>query len=623
MELLFVYIENYKNIIDKGFNFGSEYQFSVKKEHSKLKLSIEKHESSIPKYFFGSSIVNISAIIGKNGAGKSNLIEALRSDSEKTLQIWKTKDGKLYYSIDNERRSEQLTLDIPIGYKSLFANTHEPCVVRSVFYSSIFDMRNYPYETYPKEVDVSSNYLLFKDAKDESSGKVAYDQITFHRFRDIKRQIDLVYSGLMYPDSFSVSIPQKIIFKATDITYVTKTEEEWNLDDNSRLIRKFLLEKLYAIITSLGDDERTATEEQDRKQAKVKKIEYFFQRNLLESFFYNRGKTNSFQQINLGVDFRTIKGLEIDEALQYFAKNQNWISPDILSEFFTSIKTLFESAIKNDYPVDDSYVRTLAVPFPSDEFISIQSYQLNYISEISRVNTRVTVLSPFDYDWRDMSSGEKAMLNLFSRLLYAKQELIYQQKYPANIGENRKEIDHINIHIDEGEVGFHPEWQRKYLNILLKFIPVCFYHKEYMSNTKFQIFLTSHSPFLVSDLPKECITFLEPDKNYNLVISKLEKHRNTFGANIHSLFADSFFMDDGVIGEFAKIKINELIRDINDSTDKNTDLEKAIELIGEPVIKVKLRKMYDERFVLEDEIEKLEIRLKDLRQKKHDSDSKA
>ena len=54
------------------------------------------------------------------------------------------------------------------------------------------------------------------------------------------------------------------------------------------------------------------------------------------------------------------------------------------------------------------------------------------------------------------SAGEKMVLNLMSRL-YEELELspfIYQDSYSSDV---------TLIILDEAEVGYHPEWQRKFL----------------------------------------------------------------------------------------------------------------------------------------------------------------
>ena len=49
---------------------------------------------------------------------------------------------------------------------------------------------------------------------------------------------------------------------------------------------------------------------------------------------------------------------------------------------------------------------------------------------------------------------------------------------------------------------------------------------------------------------------------------------NTFGANIHTLLSHGFFMKDGLMGEFAKSKIDDVINYLNnkESEIKNDEL---------------------------------------------------
>lgn len=152
--------------------------------------------------------------------------------------------------------------------------------------------------------------------------------------------------------------------------------------------------------------------------------------------------------------------------------------------------------------------------------------------------------------------------------------------------------------IDELDLYFHPEWQRKYLSILLEFIPQIFIDK------KVQLLLSTHSPFITSDLPTQNIRFLEKriteGKEVYEYCSFIERtDQNTFGANIYTLLADSFYMENGFAGEFAQRKINQLLDDLsqvrNDSSPiKNWDeLFFKISMIGEPVIKEKLLELYN------------------------------
>jgi predicted ATP-binding protein involved in virulence len=113
---------------------------------------------------------------------------------------------------------------------------------------------------------------------------------------------------------------------------------------------------------------------------------------------------------------------------------------------------------------------------------------------------------------------------------------------------------------------------------------------------KVQIILTSHSPFIVSDLPKENLIFLEKNNGSCNVVSFNEEQ--TFAGNIHSLLANQFFMQDGVIGKFARIKLQEELKPLLDKNQNKLDknrLTKVIALIGDPVLRSKLTEILNSK----------------------------
>jgi len=103
---------------------------------------------------------------------------------------------------------------------------------------------------------------------------------------------------------------------------------------------------------------------------------------------------------------------------------------------------------------------------------------------------------------------------------------------------------------------YHPEWQRKYIYDLIdytsKINPENLRQIEGINVT----FLT-HSPFILSDIPTNNLIRLKDGKPY------LINEPNTFGANIHELLKHSFFFEHGVMGEFAKNKVEEIILKLN------------------------------------------------------------
>ena len=153
----------------------------------------------------------------------------------------------------------------------------------------------------------------------------------------------------------------------------------------------------------------------------------------------------------------------------------------------------------------------------------------------------------------------------------------------------------INLILDEIELYAHPDMQRKYTKEILDGIS-----KLQIGNIKgINIQFITHSPFILSDIPKQNVLFLEVDEVDKKSNPVNFKKMNTFGANIHDLLSDSFFIGDGLIGEFAKKEITNLIDWLNNikrDQKKRNYYEKLIELIDEPIMKRKLAEMYDSIF---------------------------
>jgi predicted ATPase len=207
-------------------------------------------------------------------------------------------------------------------------------------------------------------------------------------------------------------------------------------------------------------------------------------------------------------------------------------------------------------------------------------------------------------DFTKLSSGEKQQIFSLNSIIYHFKNLDSVHK---RVRKKRGliEYDKINLLLDEIELYFHPEFQKSYISNLLKLIESA----KFENIKKLNILFLTHSPFILSDIPKQNILYLkteERDKDIDGEIKKVQisipqpfKNKNSFGANITDLLSDSFFIENGLIGDFAKGKINEVITWLNDEkrdSDKKDDYKKIIEMIDEPMIKYKLVETFHEVF---------------------------
>jgi len=195
----------------------------------------------------------------------------------------------------------------------------------------------------------------------------------------------------------------------------------------------------------------------------------------------------------------------------------------------------------------------------------------------------IELRNKYNCSLESLSFGEKTMIRIFYTIL----------NHIVSIDLSENSYDRFNIYFDEIEFGFHPQWQKEFLNELIIVLKTVYPKK------KFHLIFLSHSPFLLSDIPKQNIIFLDKDeKGKCKVVNGLKEKKQTFGANIHTLLSDSFFMEDGLMGEFARGKIDKAITLLNQDKLSDDDLkycEQIISIIGEPIIKNQLQRMLDSK----------------------------
>ena len=97
MELVYLWIEEYKNIKNQGFNFSPRFEFHYDKDSKKLTKIGD--ESTTYKSIFPDNI-NVTAIVGENGSGKSsvlNIILGILENEIKNKYILIFNDNSLQY----------------------------------------------------------------------------------------------------------------------------------------------------------------------------------------------------------------------------------------------------------------------------------------------------------------------------------------------------------------------------------------------------------------------------------------------------------------------------------------------------------------------------------------------
>jgi hypothetical protein len=251
----------------------------------------------------------------------------------------------------------------------------------------------------------------------------------------------------------------------------------------------------------------------------------------------------------------------------------------ITGELFSKLKESFFEDKKTDIDL---------IEISESDYEKIIEYSLYEIkSDFEKTEDELSFAPPpifeIDFVFSDnandkinlLSSGESQSAHSLNAIYYHLRNIDSMNR--IQLGFDYK---YVNLILDEVELYHHPEMQRTYLYRLLEGIKALNLKKIKGIN----ILFSTHSPFILSDIPSSNILRLENGKP-----SKKEMTQ-TFGANIHDLLANDFFLERGFMGEFAKEKIISLIEYLSSikKKGKGWDIDKAqnfINMIGEPFIK--------------------------------------
>lgn len=583
MELIYLWVKEYKNIRKQGFNFSGRYRC----EYDDVKNELTINENKEYVHIFPDNI-NVTAIVGKNGSGKSTLIEVI------TRHNFAHKQPHFFIFLE---KGHLKTYGVSLDSKRVVSI--KDCVDKAKFATKIL-------------TDIES--------KDEDSHEKFLEIILYtnqlNNFRDIKP----IIAHKHHTKIINISLPVLL----NNTKPITKDNKHMFLDKSNNLysiFQTYKIEQIDKVVKMLNSSQLII----DFSLPEHIYICNEFPDGLLKKITIN-GLELLRRLLNDKSSFDCELKINIILIFLIRLSNEASESTGLLSGY---IKILESSNIQNSdifYSLSKNYFLEKKVAHSEAFFLNADKLisSLDDIAEAGIPKNKHFIKIPvkdytkfkfFDiyrqivdggYDYfldisleKDISSGEEAFIYQFANFF--------------SLDIDSLKFDNIIVIIDEGELAFHPAWQRKYILYLVNFFSKNF-------SKKIHIMLTSHSPFILSDIPSQNIIFLDKNENENcIVIDGLKEKKQTFGANIHTLLSDSFFMEDGLMGEYAKSKINELIDYLNGKEspiEDNDTAQKYIHIIGEPILKKQLQRMLDSKRLSKiDEIDMLKAQMSEIQQK--------
>ena len=651
--------EKYRKNLKEGviYQFYNDYEFITKDDHVHSEVVDIKYKSSIPENLYNFKIatgknihINISAIVGKNGSGKSSLIELLFL----AVYVISTKEGKLKPNITsiNEKISELKKDEI---------NNHEDEIK---YYENQLAEINIINDNLKIDIyyEMNSNLYCININKGAVKQSIENGSIGIQRKYQIKYLFDdntFEFSDFFYSIAVNYSI-----YGLNSNHLGHWVDSLFHKNDSYQTPVVINPYRDYGCININVENHLAQSRLLSNLVNKTVSLKYIIENKEIESicFKVDKEKIKEFNKFELNGVIKNQLRYE-SEVKQNEIKNNN----ELFSKIYEAIlgqKLELEKAVKEVPHFDSIVLYTIKKLYRiahnyteyKDKFFEWDTKTPTpprildldiFLIELKKDHSHITLklkqilntvrfnlLHNTDtFNWEGdkimLSIGElksrinklnvdniievvpaaffnpqieiKGKSNFYSlssgelQFIQSIQSILYHIVNVNSVFKShiiKHKYSDINIILDEIELYFHPEFQRIFVSELLNAL------KQLNTDNilAINILFSTHSPFILSDIPATNILRLK-EGNPNAL------NDQTFGANIHDLLANDFFMEDGFMGAFAKEKIQSLIVFLQDEPNLTMDCwdeikaRKFIDIIGEPLIQSSLNELFYLKFM--------------------------
>jgi len=601
-----MWIESFRGMTNLGLNFYHKFRFEFNGK-DKLSFNLINNTDHIDKYYPNNQYYNI--LVGKNGSGKSSVLELIYQgvstvidfskrkevefngyplqvhlikinkkifaiffdESKNLLLFWgakiNNKDSILLKDIHSSNKIEiPKYLEEDIYENNWYRNIYINLSILSINndFGNVLDIQEQPITSTRKKISdnikkskyideiIKKNFERWKKFNLRLEESRVYQETLNYERNDFIKEFILNYHIFkkFSKNAKDIEFPKRFFIK------FTKIDKSYYENQFDRVVKKNKkLENIKNLVLNYYDFFNKI----ESKLSLTQKMKMFLIFYLCDYYiFYSSNPEFLLQMIDFNI-LQNIKEDKIDEFLNDLYDNyldkekiieiQGQKGNFKLSEiaFFRDMIKIIEknkTKIQNDiiiFDLNDSVLDDLKL------------FMEQYI-EVFRLGKSFMI---FDF-YPTLSEGHIQLFKIFNFI----NELLRQEEV--------KKSKNILLLIDEPDNNLHYEWQRNFIKWLSIFL-------SQFKDINFQVLITTHSAFMLSDIPKENIIAL--DKRDNKVLSK-KLQNSTLAQNLFTLLNDEFFIDS-FLGGYVTEKLKEILK----KSKLNKEDEELIANIGEEIIR--------------------------------------
>lgn len=581
MKLIYCYIEHFRNIENQDVSLSDEFDCRYRDS----KIFIEKREKNpLMDYIYDNGFMsNLRIIVGKTGSGKTNFLQLIgmdwwnrksTADGDAYLLLYKMHNENDFFveevGLGNKTRAYCFTYDFDkheiLKYIPAAYDDHEDTYIINAFDRYAF--ASCPYDNVRQEQMFDNNQFIPRKITQYGKSSVSMEceflkeYLSHFSEKSIKRRASFVIGWKNWQNKIQSDLDEKLI-KREYWTYKDRAEEQRDKNfRNGQYNKPIEYDKKSTPKSRFIHDLMVDFAIYLRKWAELVEYEFPEKYYPYTGIVYDLGIEDP-RELPDGKKMGILK--RIDWLCQYIDYHTDEITSNrgLVWQIGSDIRDLFHLLGK----MDDKY-------FTDTEFtIPVMDIDVNGKTVMRDVFERMEQYRPdqigvfteclLPYHWSYVSSGEYQYAKIWGVLeeYGVRVKMMTQgQKYSEAIQPN------LILLLDEPENYMHPEMCRTFisnLNVLLS---------KRNPNTELQVLISTHSPFMLSDVMASQVIKMDYDENGKCVMS--ESKKPYYAANIHSIMADGFFLEY-TIGEQARIFLEDKFKLLQRLTCMNRNLSSS------------------------------------------------